>query len=190
MSDTTSTETTASGRFVLRLDPSLHHRLREEARDAGVSLNELCRRKLEASMIDLPPALDAALAHADDKLQGILLGIVVYGSWARGEATPESDIDLLLVLKPEVALDREIYRRWDDDPPAWDGMPFEPHFVRLPDPDREITSTWAEAALDGIVLRDPSLMVSRALGSIRRAIADGEIVRRSVHGQPYWVTPA
>jgi len=39
-----------------------------------------------------------------------LRGIVLYGSWARGEATEESDIDVLVVLKGPLAYDDELRR--------------------------------------------------------------------------------
>jgi hypothetical protein len=38
-----------------------------------------------------------------------------------------------------------------------------------------------------VVVYDPDLEVSRRLVEIRRRIVRGEIVRREVHGQPYWV---
>jgi len=36
--------------------------------------------------------------------------IILYGSWARGEATEESDIDVLIVLKGKVIIGKEIDR--------------------------------------------------------------------------------
>ena len=36
--------------------------------------------------------------------------VILYGSWARGEATDDSDIDLLVVLEGEVAPGQEIDR--------------------------------------------------------------------------------
>ena len=42
-----------------------------------------------------------------------LADIILYGSWARGEATDESDIDVLVVLKGEVVPGREIDRMID-----------------------------------------------------------------------------
>lgn len=42
-----------------------------------------------------------------------LKAIILYGSWARGEATSESDIDLLVVLQGEIIPGREIDRMLD-----------------------------------------------------------------------------
>lgn len=42
-----------------------------------------------------------------------LRNIVLYGSWARGEATEDSDIDILVVLKGKVVPGREIDRMID-----------------------------------------------------------------------------
>ena len=39
--------------------------------------------------------------------------VILYGSWARGEATDDSDIDLLVVLEGEVAPGQEIDRMID-----------------------------------------------------------------------------
>lgn len=36
--------------------------------------------------------------------------IILYGSWARGDATEESDIDVLIVLKGKVIIGKEIDR--------------------------------------------------------------------------------
>lgn len=175
-----------SGRFVLRIAPSLHARLRERAREAGISLNDYCARKLGAPEPWTPASATPAIEHVGEILGDDAMGVIVYGSWARGEAAAGSDVDLLIVLREGVALTRDLYRRWDENPPTWGDFPIEPHFVRLPSADGEITSTWAEVALDGIVLDDPTLILSRSLATIRRRIAEGEITRSSVHGQPYW----
>ncbi|WP_456475703.1 nucleotidyltransferase domain-containing protein [Candidatus Pyrohabitans sp.] len=39
--------------------------------------------------------------------------VILFGSWARGEATDESDIDLLIVLEGKVVPGREIDRMID-----------------------------------------------------------------------------
>ena len=49
-----------------------------------------------------------------EKLYGKRLkGIILYGSWARGEATEDSDIDLLVMLEGQVVPGREIDRMID-----------------------------------------------------------------------------
>lgn len=49
-----------------------------------------------------------------EKLYGKRLkSVILYGSWARGEATEKSDIDLLVVLEGEVIPGKEIDRMID-----------------------------------------------------------------------------
>lgn len=49
-----------------------------------------------------------------EKLYGKRLkSIILYGSWARGDATEESDIDVLIVLKGEIIPGKEIDRMID-----------------------------------------------------------------------------
>lgn len=171
---------------MLRVPAALHARMRAEARAAGVSLNEYCVRQLTlpAGAAELAPAL----AQAFDMYGDDLMGVVVFGSWARGEATAESDIDLLIVLGGAVT--RERYRTWDDAPLTTVGLRVEPMLVNLPADDGRVSSLWAEVAVDGLVLYDRDLSVSRYLAGIRRQIVSGAMQQRSVHGQHYWVRTA
>jgi len=182
----------ASGRFLLRTPPGLHDLLRREAREAGLSLNELCVRRLSTPAGALAgwPDSAAAVARAAALVGDDLLGVLVFGSWARGAARSDSDVDLLVVLEAPRRVSRELYRAWDETPLAWGGHPVEPHFVHLPAPGERVAGLWAEVAIDGVVLyaRDPRIPIR--LGEVRRDIVDGRIVRRVVHGQPYWVEVA
>jgi hypothetical protein len=191
MNDITSALDGASGRFVLRIEPELHAALRRRADAAGLSLNAFCARKLAAP----DPTLDGPLAEAVERCLALfdeaLVGIVVYGSWPRGELATTSDVDILVVVDRSVPILRAIYREWDALPPIyWGSHSVEPHFVHLPDSDDETAGTWAEAAIDGLVIYDRGLAVSQRLAAFRRRIADGELERRWVHGQPYWVEAA
>ena len=180
-----------SGRFVLRLPPPLHGALRAAAAAAGLSLNEYCVRRLAtpgpAISVD---ASAAALVRRASALAGpALVGVVLYGSWARGEAAGASDVDVLIVVDGAMPLTRDLYRRWDEALVRWHGRLVDPHFVHPP---REPVAggVWAEAALDGVVLFEREWQLSASLGAIRRDMAAGRLVRRLVHGQPYWTVAA
>ncbi len=177
----------ASGTFVLRLDPRLHALLRDDAAAAGTSLNDWCGRLLSAAGgVGLEPASKVVLTIRS-RLGADLLGIVVYGSFARGELAAGSDVDLLVVLSGRRPITRALYRELDDLAPEWDGREVDLHFVHLPDAGDPVSGSWAEAAVAGIVLHDRDLTVSRRLGDIRSRIAAGELVRRMAQGQPYWI---
>lgn len=185
----------ASGRFVLRLDPSLHARLRRNAHVAAISLNELCSRKLASPdfRIGTAPAVDleGAVSRAQSICGDSLIGVVVFGSWARGEAADGSDLDLLIVIEEQLALSRGLYRTWDHSEAVSAGtstdISMEPQFVHLPGPEETVAGLWAEVAIDGIVIFERNLRISRRLIRVRQDIAAGRIERRSLHGQAYWV---
>jgi len=181
-------EPEASGRFLLRLPVRLHESLRVTARTAGLSLNEYCCRRLAAPspVGTSDDGTDRAVEWALSLFEDRLLAVLAYGSWARGEAARQSDVDLLVVVEQSVAITRELYRRWDARELEIDGRPVEPHFVHLPAPKRARTGLWAEVSLDGIVLFERGHEVSRCLAAVRRDVFGGLLIRRTVHGQPYW----
>lgn len=187
MPDTNLRRPRPSGRFVLRIPPELHARLREEARDAGRSLNEICTRKLAApgGVAESPGA--SIVARAIEQFGRTLVGVLLFGSWARGEAGTASDVDLLVVIDPEVPIVRSLYRPWDETPCRWEGRRLEVHFIHRPEGGARPTGLWAEVALDGLVLFDRDLELSRHLIQVRREIATGSVRREQSHGQPYWV---
>ncbi|HUE96996.1 MAG TPA: toxin-antitoxin system HicB family antitoxin [Longimicrobiaceae bacterium] len=192
MNDTSVSSTgRASGRFVLRIEPDLHAVLRERAAAAGLSLNAYCAGVLAAPWAPLERPLAEAVQRAIALHGEAVVGVLVYGSWPRQELSTESDVDLLIVIDSGVPVSRALYRVWDELPPLhWESHSVEPHFVHLPDADGGITGTWAEAAVDGLVIFERDLAVSRRLAALRRRIADGAIKRRWAHGQPYWVEAA
>lgn len=153
-------------------------------------MNEFCVRRLAvpgpACLIDegAQRVVDRALELFGERLAGV----VVYGSFARGGASPASDVDLLVVLTAAVPVTRDLYRQWDAEPVLWGRRSVDPHFVCLPEDGRQPSGAWCEAAVDGIVLFERDGAVTRHLSAVRGSIADGRLVRRSVHGQPYWTT--
>ncbi len=190
-----------SGKFVIRMPAALHYQLKEEARRSGKSLNQLCVAKLKANeqpFAGFGQAMDQAVMISDSvtgeivrRWHGDLVGLILFGSAARGDATDDSDIDLLLVVKPEVKIERGLYRLWDEFSrecaSASDCGRISPHFVSLPVSVREAGGLWYEVALDGIVLWERDRRVSRFLASVREALGQGKILRRMLHGSPYWI---
>lgn len=192
-----------SGRFLLRIDPRLHERLRALASRQGRSLNQLCadllQRGLEGTNAAASPCriasglVSPALLERIAKLVGDRLeGLVLFGSAARGQQWRDSDVDLLVVLRAGSSLKRDLYRVWDV---ASSGLEpgeahTELHFVALPRSPSTAGSLWFEVALEGVILHDPWLRVARFLISVREQIAAGRVVRKFLHGRPYWVRGA
>jgi hypothetical protein len=180
----------ASGKFVLRLPPPVHEALRAEASRKGMSLNGLCEKVLETHTAgggrpSVGREDDAGLiARIRDFLGDSLMGIVVFGSVARGAARRESDVDLLIVLDVNQEVTRRLYSLWDD---CFQGDALSPHFVRLPARAEDAGTVWLEATVDGVILHDRDGKVSRFLADIRRTTAEGHLSRRSAYGMPYWV---
>ena len=170
---------------MLRLPPGLHEALRAEASRTGLSLNEYCVRVLGAPGPDPTGPAAAVAARAAEAFGIDLVGVILYGSWARGEATSASDIDVLVVLEATRAITRGLYREWDEVAMTHLGHPIEVHFVALPE-DGHVGGVWLEAALDGVVVLDVGARVARLLGTLRRAMATGAVNLRHAHGQPYW----
>ena len=127
-----------------------------------------------------------AVARAEEVVGGSLAGVVAFGSWARGELTDASDVDLLIVVDPGTPVRRALYRHWDESPVAWNGRPVEPRFACLPDAGEPPSGFWAEIATEGVLLleRDPRL--SAHLERVRDAVAKGGLQRRTAHGHGYW----
>jgi hypothetical protein len=179
----------------------LHAKLRQEAAGTGLSLNQVCITRLQASQslsaefgtkgaaadLIIPEFLSAIVRRWLDEL----VGLILFGSAVRGDATEDSDTDLLLVMKPEVKIARDLYRRWDgfcdEHSCTRDYGRISPHFVNLPGSVQEAGGLWYEIGIEGIILWESDRRVSRFLRSVRAAMGQGKIRRRMVHGSPYWI---
>lgn len=171
---------------LIRLSHDLKSSLVSEAEHKGISLNELCCQKLRSPAPHeyiRSPEIAAAIEQAHAICKSSLLGVVLFGSWARGSPNDRSDIDLLFVLKPDYKITRSMYQLWQENQIG----NCEPHFVCLPQASSHISGLWAEIAIDGVVLIDPAIMIQRYLMGIRRLIAEGKIRAKKIHGQNYWI---
>lgn len=152
-----------------------------------LAANRLAGPLLElATSAPIVEAVERAAVLFDDAL----VGVVLYGSFARGEMRAGSDVDLLIVLDAAVPLTRSLYRVWDERPSCREGGSVDAHFAHLPAAGARLSGFWAEIARDGIVIRERGLAVSSRLSELRRELLDGRLERRIVHGQPCWVDAA
>ncbi len=179
----------SASQILIRVHRQLHQQLLAQAKDSGLSLNEFCIERLHvpSSLHGQPPLLGDVLEESDRFFGKHLLGLLLYGSRARGDAHSGSDWDFLMVIDDAKPLNRQLYRQWEEQtvhrlPPA-----IEVNFVHKPSTLRTATGFWSEVALDGIVLYERTFTVSKYLNHVRRCIADGRIVRRTSHGQSYWI---
>ena len=192
----------ARATLILRIPSSLHQRLKQEAHAADLSLNKYCSLLLSRKSGEGIPGESPASAtlacgwHRAAQLGELcssvlgtwgndIDGLALIGSYARGRATANSDIDLLVVLSRPATLDRDVYTRWQ--PRRLDGHEVSPIFVQIPGEGEKTGGLWFEVALDGIVLFDRDLNLSRFLCGVRELVADGRVRRMVTHGHPYWV---
>jgi len=180
-----------SGRFVVRIPPDLHERTRLHAYEHGISLNECCRHAIEEYLAEKAPVRPAVTGPeerwvrvAAEVIGEDLAGVALFGSFARGEAAKNSDIDLLIVTEPSVPLKRALYAAWDA---ASSDATVSPHFVHLPEKVFEAGSLWYEVAIDGIVLFEKERLITGFLRTVRKAIADRLIERKNAYGHGYWI---
>ncbi len=170
-----------SGKFVLRIEPELHLALKTEAHRLGESLNTLCQHKLSAAA----PIIETNGLPLNQIITSFCpVGVVLFGSTVRGEATSKSDIDLLIVLDSKKMISRDFYRHWDK-------LHFKdsisPQFVHLPRIKEPLGSLWLECAIEGEILYDPNKSLRVCFREIRQSIAEGSYTKKISHGQSYWI---
>ena len=177
----------SASQLLLRIDSELHAILRKDARKMKVSLNQLCSERLLFPHVlnSLPNELQEGVLAGQKAAGANLVGMVLFGSWARGQQSDQSDIDLLIVLEADTKINRVRYTKWQEHEENIGRC--EPHFVSLPKSLDHISGLWAEIATDGIVLMDAQLKIQRFLSQVRRAVSEGKLLAKKVHGHTYWI---
>lgn len=177
-----------SGKFVLRLDPLEHQKLKRIAERESCSLNELCARYLkEQAQSPLKASqLLRQISILNSYLSENFIGLILFGSTIRGEARKSSDIDLLIVLGETDNVRRRLYRIWDEKIASKLDPRYSPQFAKLPNPEMA-GSLWLEVAIEGRILYDRNELIQSRLSQIRERIAEGFWERKYAHGHPYWV---
>lgn len=175
-----------SGRFVLRLHPVVHQQLKLQAEARGISLNEWVTRIIGRPDRRFSSEHQSVLLPIQSVFGNQLEGAILFGSVVRNEQRENSDIDLLIVLKKEVLIDRSLYRCWDESVAPHIGSKYTPQFSHLPDP-AAASSLWLEISLEGEILQDIHGHLDQTLRKIRIEISENHYRRKMSHGHPYWI---
>ncbi|MFN4896824.1 MAG: toxin-antitoxin system HicB family antitoxin [Pseudomonadota bacterium] len=178
--------TAESSRILLRLPPELHQRAKERARELNVSLNSTLIRAIERGLSHAPAEQveHTIITKATRQFGQAFIGLLLYGSRARGDAYDSSDTDLMVVVDHSVKIERRLYQTWDTLLPDYASLTI----AHIPTTARDAGSLWLECALDARIIYDPTGALRRRLDEIRELILSGVFVRRTTHGQGYWIT--
>ena len=172
-------------RILLRLPANLHEQAKDRARAAGISLNRFLERCVARGLASAVPddAVGAIIEAAQKEYDGGFLGLLLFGSQARGDVHDASDTDLLLVVRDTIRIERAMYRAWDTMLPEGISL----HISHVPSDLSDPGSLWLECALDARILYDPSGLLGKTLHTVKELILSGAFTRRTTHGQGYWV---
>ncbi|HMO18250.1 MAG TPA: nucleotidyltransferase domain-containing protein [Oligoflexia bacterium] len=185
----------------LRVNSELANNLKLLAKKHELSLNEYCSEILESranarlrfdsetSPADSfqPGIFDQLVSAAKSEYQGHLKSVLLFGSFARGEETIESDIDILIILDKKLAVTRKLYESLDSK--TFTSIPSNVsiHLTHLPSNFISLSGLWCEVALEGIMLYDSDFKVSRFLITLREKILLGHYKPSYSHGHRYWI---
>lgn len=181
-----------SGKFVLRIPQVMHKQLTDFARRSQISLNQACVELLKNGLSGggespLLKNLNEVAQELRKNFGERLCGVVLFGSCATGNATAGSDIDLFIVLSPDVPIERALYKWWDDNI-SWQGANvLNPHFVNMLSEARSAGGLWLEVATTGRIIHQNNLMLDKIFMKLRELIEKGDVRMYMSNGHSYWV---
>jgi predicted nucleotidyltransferase len=183
---------TASGKFIVRTSESWHRKLSAAAAKNHLSFNRFCQLIMEKGFEAYHQNADQQrLQRVLEKVKKVfgsrLLGVVLFGSVAKGEENDQSDIDLLIVMNHKIKLERSLYRLWDDQIDDQKIPELSPHFVHVPQEGTRPGSLWLEVVMKNQILWQQGRSIDRVLEDVTGWISRDDVQLKSYQGQPSWV---
>jgi uncharacterized protein len=130
--------------------------------------------------------LNGAVQSLQNLLGDNLVAVVLYGSWARGDSRPGSDVDLFVVARglPQDRFDRAALLRRE----VGRCCPL-PISILAKEPDQfegYFPSLYLDIGLDGIILTDTEDYMTQKLARIRQLIDEAGLYRERREGELMW----
>jgi predicted nucleotidyltransferase len=125
----------------------------------------------------LEGALEQLVTHYRSRLGDALEGVVLYGSRARGDAHPDSDLDLLLIAKQMPSDPFERARLLNTPRLAAGVPPVSARGLTTDEYERDIAAVDLDIAVDGRILFDSNGYMADRLSLIRQRLQEAGLYR-------------
>lgn len=132
------------------------------------------------------PELEKVIEAFKEKLSESLVGVALFGSAARNEANPHSDLDIFLISDelPDNPFERQIYLR--EILPRGLGTRISIMAKTRDEFEQKLLPVYLDIAADGVILFDPQDYLKEKFNEVRKILKEEGLIRKKVHNTWIW----